>query len=174
MTRALLMRAVSSAQPRFGGESGAELDAASVANFLVDNGLRHGGLTLGWGVHFHPRSLSSRPFARRLLSSGVPKMNRIDWEWQAQLETCQRKIVELEEKVASQSQKLQRLLDGNMNAIFAERILAMREESLERVQNWKRLIETRIADAADQSVELPCHNEKPAGQAVDVSHRFER
>ena len=102
-------------------------------------------------------------------------MNRIDWEWQAQLETCQRKIVELEEKVASQRQKLQRLLDGNMNAIFAERILAMREESLERVQIWKRLIETRIADhAADQSVELPCHNEKPTSQVVDVSHRFER
>jgi hypothetical protein len=33
-----------------------------------------------------------------------------------------------------------------MNAIFAQRILAMREESLERVQSHKRLIETRIAE----------------------------
>ena len=72
-------------------------------------------------------------------------MNRIDWDWQAQLETCQRRIVELEEKIASQRQKLQRLLDGKGNATFAQRTLAMREESLERVQGCKRLIESRIA-----------------------------
>ena len=81
--------------------------------------------------------------------SGIrSKMHRIDWDWQTQLETCQRKIVELEEKVASQRQKLQRLLDGNMNATFAQRILVMREESLERVQTWKHLSETRISDRA--------------------------
>src|SRR6202163_35284 len=91
--------------------------------------------------------------AKKICSLGVPKMHRIDWDWQTQLETCQRKIVELEEKVASQRQKLQRLLDGNMNATFAQRILVMREESLERVQNWKHLIETRISDrAGDPSV----------------------
>ena len=91
------------------------------------------------------------------LWAGVLKMNRIDWDWQAQLETCERKIAELEETVGSQRRKLQRLLGGNMNATFAQRILAMRVESLERVQRWKRLIETRIADrAAAQCVELPC------------------
>jgi hypothetical protein len=65
-------------------------------------------------------------------------MNRIDWDWQAQLETCQRRIVELEAKIASERQKLQQLLGGNRNATFAQRTLAMREESLERVQSCKR------------------------------------
>jgi hypothetical protein len=81
-------------------------------------------------------------------------MNMIDWDWQAQLETCQRRIAELEEKIASQRQKLQRLLDGNLNTTFVQRILALWEESLERVHSHKRLIETRIADrAADRLVE---------------------
>src|ERR1700694_5026008 len=101
-------------------------------------------------------------------------MNMIDWDWQAQLETCPRKNVELEETIASQRRKLQRLLDGNMNATFAQRILAMREESLERVQRWKRLIETRIADrAADQRVEPPCRR-RPTSQVVDVRLEFQR
>jgi hypothetical protein len=90
-------------------------------------------------------------------------MNKIDWDWQSQLETCRRTIVELEEKIASERGKLQRLLDDNRNATFVQRILAMRQESLERVQSCKRLIETRIADrAADRLFEMPCHGEKPA------------
>src|SRR5580700_1306150 len=80
----------------------------------------------------------------------------IDWDWQAQLQTCQSKIAELEVKIASQKQKIQRLLDHNMNATFAQRILAMREESLERVQSLRRLIETRITDrATDQLIAPP-------------------
>jgi hypothetical protein len=99
------------------------------------------------------------------------KMNMIDWDWQAQLETCQRRIIELEEKIVSQRRKLQRLLDGNMNAIFAERILAMREESLERVRSWKRLIETRIADrAADRLVEPPCLGDQRAKWPMPVAN----
>jgi hypothetical protein len=82
-------------------------------------------------------------------------MNMIDWDWQAQLETCQRRIAELEEKIASQRRKLQRLLDGNMNATFVQRILALWEESLERVHSHKRLIETRIADHAAKHLVEP-------------------
>jgi uncharacterized coiled-coil protein SlyX len=100
-------------------------------------------------------------------------MNMIDWDWQAQLETCQRRIAELEEKIASQRRKLQRLFDGNMNATFVQRILALWEESLERVHSHKHLIETRIADrAAAQCVELPCHT-KPMRQVVDASREFQ-
>jgi hypothetical protein len=79
-------------------------------------------------------------------------MTMIDWDWPAQLEECKRRIAELEENIASQRRKIQRLLDCDMNATFAQRMLAMREESLERVQSCMRLIESRIADrAADQS-----------------------
>ena len=78
-------------------------------------------------------------------------MNRIDWDWQAQLEACQRRIVELEGKIASERQKLQQLLGGNRNATFAQRTLAMREESLERVQSRKRLIETSVPLASQDS-----------------------
>jgi hypothetical protein len=102
-------------------------------------------------------------------------MNRIDWDWQAQLETCKRRIVQLEEKIASERQNLQRLLAGNRNPTFAQRMLAMREESLERVQSCKRLIETRITDrAADRLVEMPRHDEKPTSQVVGASQEFQR
>jgi hypothetical protein len=100
-------------------------------------------------------------------------MNRIDWDWQAQLQTCQRRIVELEGKIASERQKLQQLLGGNRNATFVQRTLAMREESLERVQSCKRLIETRIADrAANRPAELPCHDEKAMSRVVGASHEL--
>jgi hypothetical protein len=116
-----------------------------------------------------------RPFAKAgnfILFWGT---DMIDWDWQTQLESCQRKIVELEEKIASQRQKLQRLLDRNMNATFAQRILAMRQESLERVQSYKHLIETRIADrAADQLVELRCYDEEPKHQVLDANSRARR
>jgi hypothetical protein len=89
-------------------------------------------------------------------------MTKIDWDWQSQLEKCQCKIAELEERIASQRQKIQRLLDRNLDATFGQRILAMRQESLERVQSHKRLIESRIADHAEgQSV-------------VHTGHRAER
>ena len=75
----------------------------------------------------------------------------IDWDWPAQLKECRIRIAELEERIASQKLKVQRLLDWKMNATSAQRLLAIREESLERVQSHQHLIETRIAErAADQ------------------------
>jgi hypothetical protein len=114
----------------------------------VDNGRQRGGLRLSWGVHFHGVGRCQTRPPGRTPSSGVSMMTMNDWDWPGQLETCQRKIAELEQKIASQRQNVQRLLDCNMNAIFAQRILAMREESLRRVQGHKHLIETRIADRA--------------------------
>jgi hypothetical protein len=94
-------------------------------------------------------------------------------DWQAQLETCQSRKAELEEKIALQRQKIQRLLDRNMSATFAQRILAIREESLDRVQRDKRLIETRIADrAAEQLVMLPFHDENQRAKWSNTSHEF--
>jgi hypothetical protein len=126
--------------------------------------------------HFHimGSTPNGRPRDDRSLL-GFFNMNRIDWDWQAQLETCKRRIVQLEIKIASERQKLQRLLDGNRNPTFAQRMLAMREESLKRGQSCKRLIETRITDrAADRPVEMPRHDEKPTSQVVGASQEFRR
>jgi hypothetical protein len=72
----------------------------------------------------------------------------IDWDWPAQLKECQVRIAELEDKIASQRQKLKQLSDGRMTATSAQRLLTIWEQSLERVQRHKRLIETRIAGRA--------------------------
>ena len=78
-------------------------------------------------------------------------MAMIDWDWPAQLKECQIRAAELEEKIASQKLKVQRLLGCKMNATSAQRLLAIRERSLERVRSRQHLIETRIAErAADQ------------------------
>ena len=72
----------------------------------------------------------------------------IDWDWTAELKACQIRMAELEERIASQRQKVQRLRDQEMNATSAQRLLAIWEQSLERVQSYKELIETRSADRA--------------------------
>jgi hypothetical protein len=72
----------------------------------------------------------------------------IDLDWQAQLEKCQIKIADLEEKITSQRWKVQRLLKQQMNAACAQHVLALREQSLGRVQTYKYLIEARIAAGA--------------------------
>ena len=71
-------------------------------------------------------------------------MTRIDWL--AQLETCQFKIARLEEAIASHRRKIQRLSHSQRQLTYAQRILSLREQSLERVQEYKELIETRISD----------------------------
>src|SRR6516162_472343 len=83
-----------------------------------------------------------------LLSSWRVSMAAIDWDWPAQLKTCQNRIVELENKVASQKLKIDRLVEQQMPATSAQLLLAIREESLTRARDYKRLIETRLADRA--------------------------
>jgi uncharacterized coiled-coil protein SlyX len=73
-------------------------------------------------------------------------MRTIDWDWPAQLETCQIRIAELEAGIASQKHKIQHLSNRGLDAAFAQRVLVVMEQSLEREQSHKRLIETRIAD----------------------------
>ena len=75
-------------------------------------------------------------------------MAAIDWDWPAQLETCQNRIAELEKKVASQKVKINRLVEQKLPATSAQLLLAIWEESLTRVRDYKRLIETRLADRA--------------------------
>jgi hypothetical protein len=83
-------------------------------------------------------------------------MAMIGWDWSAQLKTCQNRIIELEEKIASQRLKIHRLLEQKLSVTSAQLLLAIREESLARVQSDKHLIETRIADrAADPHRALP-------------------
>jgi uncharacterized coiled-coil protein SlyX len=102
-------------------------------------------------------------------------MAMINWDWPGQLKTCQNRIAELEEKIASQKRKIQRLLDWKMNATFAQYLLAIREESLARVRREKHLIETRIAKrAADQRRVLPFFEEPKKPSNLMGSHWAER
>jgi hypothetical protein len=73
-------------------------------------------------------------------------MAKIDWDWSAELETCRIRIAELEAGIALQKQKIQRLFDRGMDADFVQRVLALMEQSLERVRSHKHSIETRIAE----------------------------
>jgi hypothetical protein len=91
-------------------------------------------------------------------------MSRIDWP--TQLKTCQSKIARLQEAIASQRLKIQRLAQSQRDLTYAKRILILREQSLERVQGYQHLIETRIADGAPGSM-LP-HREQLG--ASDPTH----
>jgi uncharacterized coiled-coil protein SlyX len=72
-------------------------------------------------------------------------MRTIDWDWPAQLETCQIRIAELEAGIASQKHKIQHLSNRGLDAAFAQRVLVVMKQSLEREQSHKHLIETRMA-----------------------------
>jgi hypothetical protein len=73
-------------------------------------------------------------------------MATMDLDWLAQLKACRDRIAELEEKIATQRQKIRRFSDQKMNIKWAQYLLAMRQESLERAESRKNLIESRIAD----------------------------
>jgi len=66
--------------------------------------------------------------------------------WLAQLKACQAKIVELEEKIALRRQQIQRLLDQKKDATYAQRLLAISEQSLQRANSTKQLIERRLVN----------------------------
>src|ERR1700730_508261 len=84
------------------------------------------------------------------LRSGKLAMAKTDWDWPAQRENCERRIAQLEAGIASQEQKIRQLLKAGKNAEFANRGLAIRQESLARVRRYERLIEARIAEGAAQ------------------------
>src|ERR1700719_4093025 len=92
---------------------------------------------------------TARPRKRKLGSRKLP-MAKTDWDWPAQRENCERRIAELEAGIASQEQKIRQLLKVGKNAEFANRVLAIRQESLARVRGYKRLIEARVAEGAAQ------------------------
>jgi hypothetical protein len=75
-------------------------------------------------------------------------MATIDLDWPSQLKTCQIRIGELEEKIATQRQKIQHLSDQNLRVKWAQWLLVMRQESLERAQSRRDLIESRITGRA--------------------------
>ena len=72
----------------------------------------------------------------------------IDWDWPAQLKARQIRIADLKKRIESQRLKIRWLQDKEMNATLAKRLLSIWEESLDRLQNCKHLIETRIAERA--------------------------
>jgi division protein CdvB (Snf7/Vps24/ESCRT-III family) len=69
-------------------------------------------------------------------------------DWLSQLKGCQIRIAELNEKIASDKLKIERLFGQTLRVASAQRRLAIREESLARVQSCKLMIETRIAESA--------------------------
>jgi uncharacterized coiled-coil protein SlyX len=73
-------------------------------------------------------------------------MATIDLDWPGQLKTCQVRIAQLEHKITSQRQKIQRLSQQNLNVKWTRCLLAMMKENLERAQSRRNLIESRIAD----------------------------
>jgi hypothetical protein len=77
-------------------------------------------------------------------------MGMIFQDWPEQLEVCQLRIAELEEKIASQRIEIQGLWDREMDATCALRILAINEQSLERAQAHKHQIEIRLATRRPQ------------------------
>jgi len=72
-------------------------------------------------------------------------MATIDLDWTAQLKTCQIRIVQLEQKITSQRQKIQSLSEQKLNVKWTQCLLAMTQENLERTQSRRSLIENRIA-----------------------------
>ena len=96
-----------------------------------------------------PRAWTARP-RKGKLRSGKLAMAKIDWDWPVQLENCERRISELGAGIASQEEKIRQLLKAGKNAEFANRGLAIRQESLARVRRYERLIEFRIAEGAAQ------------------------
>ena len=84
------------------------------------------------------------------INSAGSQMEMIDWDWPAELKTCQRKIAELEGKIASQRQEIHRLLGLKMNAAFAQLILTINERNLHEAQGHKHLIEMRLVDRHPQ------------------------
>jgi uncharacterized coiled-coil protein SlyX len=96
-------------------------------------------------------------------------MRTIDWDWPAQLSECQTRIAELEDKIASQRQKVQNLADQQMTTLSAQRLLVLWEHSLERVRSHKRLIETRISErAARQNCAVPFSDYSDRWSAADA------
>jgi hypothetical protein len=80
-------------------------------------------------------------------------MSRFDWP--KQLETCQSRIARLEETIASQRLKIQRLRESQREWTYAQRILTLREQNLERAQGYEHLIKTRLADGTLSLREQP-------------------
>jgi uncharacterized coiled-coil protein SlyX len=87
-------------------------------------------------------------------------MPKIDWDRPAELEACQTRIAELEAGIASQKQKIQRLFDRGMDAEFAQRILAVMEQSVERVRGHKHSIENMAERGAGEDKVAP-RSEEP-------------
>jgi hypothetical protein len=73
----------------------------------------------------------------------VLSMARIDWDWCAELETCQIRIAGLEAGIASQDQKTQRLSDRGMDAEFAQRVLGQMKPVWSLCEAINPLIETK-------------------------------
>jgi uncharacterized coiled-coil protein SlyX len=65
-------------------------------------------------------------------------------DWNAQMETANRRIAELQDKIAVQNDALQRLSGEGADAQIVTRMLDVLKQSLERASLYKQFIETRL------------------------------
>jgi uncharacterized coiled-coil protein SlyX len=65
-------------------------------------------------------------------------------DWNAQLETANRRIAEIEDKISAQNDALQRLSGEGADTQIVTRMLDVLKQSLERANVYKHFIETRI------------------------------
>jgi uncharacterized coiled-coil protein SlyX len=70
-------------------------------------------------------------------------------DWKAQLEAANRRIAELEGKVAAQHDTLQRLSGEGADTQGVTRMLDVLKQSLERATIYKQFIETRLDRAPE-------------------------
>jgi hypothetical protein len=65
-------------------------------------------------------------------------------DWNAHLETAQRRIAEVEGKISVQREAMQRLSEQGADTGIVARMLHVLNESLERANIHKRFIESRV------------------------------
>jgi uncharacterized coiled-coil protein SlyX len=70
-------------------------------------------------------------------------------DWKAQLEAVDRRIAELEGKVAIQQDAWKRLSGEGADTQVVTRMLDVLKQSLERATVYKRFIETRLGETPD-------------------------
>jgi hypothetical protein len=65
-------------------------------------------------------------------------------DWNEHLETANRRIAEIEDKISAQNEALQRLSGEGADTHIVSRMLDVLKQSLERANIHKRFIESRI------------------------------
>ena len=75
--------------------------------------------------------------------------------WEAQLEDAKKEIAELERRISALREELQ-TVQTTTAAATVQRILAIREQQLERTKRYAQFIEDEIAQGSREAKPIPC------------------